>query len=191
MGNFCDRAVIVDPRTARPVQSGPPVGLIPAAAGEVRVSDDKRRKLRLLPEVLPDPTLGKGRSGGPRDRTLSHMQALFATAATAGVVAGCGDKAEPAKPEPSSTSATTATATATATASALTQKDPVPPETATPDASASAKPGTDPMNVRDAGDDAGTKKIVKPPPPPPTHYQVVDPVPTPFVQRNNNGSGVP
>ena len=146
------------------------------------MSEEIRRKLRLLPEVLPDPLLNRDRTTGPRDRTLSHMQRLFATAAaaTAAASGGCGDKADAPKPEPSATAAST---TATTTAS-VNQSDPVPPHTATAEVSSSAQTGADPRFPPDAGDDAGVKKTLppKPPPPPPTHYMVVDPVPQPFVQ---------
>ncbi len=150
-----------------------------------------RRKLQLLPEVLPDPTLNRDRTTGPRDRTLTHMQRLFATAAAASVVAGCGDKTDAVKPDPASSSTTKSTATASA--SALSQTDPVPPQTATAEASSSAHVGADPVSLPDAGDDAGVKKpiVQKPPLPPPTHYMVVDPVPTPFRTPGKNGPNVP
>ncbi len=149
-----------------------------------------RRKLQLLPEVLPDPMLNRDRTTGPRDRTLKHMQRLFATAAAATAVAGCGDKTDAVKPDPASS---TTSKTAAATASALSQTDPVPPQTAIPEASSSAHVGADPVSRPDAGDDAGVKKpiVQKPPPPPPTHYMVVDPVPTPFRMPGKNGPNQP
>src|SRR5262245_65364398 len=99
--------------------------------------DDKRR-LQLLPEVLPEPRADVGR-GGPRDRTLAHLQRLLAmTAASTALGSGCGNK-EAGAPDAGapaatveSTAAATASAAATETASASTS------DTAAPIASASA-----------------------------------------------------
>jgi hypothetical protein len=83
------------------------------------------RKLRLLPEVLPDPT-AKAAHGSPRARTMRHMQRLLAMAAATTAIA-CTKEGEPGirketdtpknKATTDPTTPTTATATVTATAS--------------------------------------------------------------------------
>lgn len=47
-----------------------------------------KKKLQLLPEVLPDPRPARSVTGGPRTRTLDHLQKLLAASAVAAL--GCG-----------------------------------------------------------------------------------------------------
>lgn len=71
------------------------------------MTDDKRR-LRLLPEVLPDPTRGVA-TGSVRERTLRHMNRLLALAATSATLGACsngrmtGDNAPSVDPGPDPT----------------------------------------------------------------------------------------
>jgi hypothetical protein len=54
-------------------------------------SDDKgktKKRLRLLPEVLPDPTRREG-TGSARQRTLKTMERLIAISAASALIAGC------------------------------------------------------------------------------------------------------
>jgi hypothetical protein len=88
--------------------------------------DDKRR-LKLLNEVLPKPTVGQ-EPHGPRARTLTHMQRLLALAAASATLgSGCPDKSPgsgygvvdpipspPTAPVPPASAITSATASATA-----------------------------------------------------------------------------
>jgi len=118
--------------------------------------NDKRRKLKLLPEVLPAPT-PSSRATSPRERTMLHMRRLVAATAMLGAGAdACSKPPEVVTPPPdlppppgTGTGAPTATATQAATA---------PPEPTAPPTVASS----------------GT-----PPPPPPPTYAVVDPMPPP------------
>ncbi|MEO7096742.1 MAG: hypothetical protein ABI175_26020 [Polyangiales bacterium] len=89
------------------------------------------RKLRLLPEVLPDPT-AKAAEGSPRARTVRHMQRLLAMAAATTALA-CTKEGEPGirkeneattKKKPTADPTATETATATATASTTAEPDP-------------------------------------------------------------------
>jgi hypothetical protein len=48
-----------------------------------------KKKLELLPEVLPEPKRTASGDGGVRARTLVHMQRLLAAAAAGGTLAGC------------------------------------------------------------------------------------------------------
>ncbi len=111
----------------------------------------EKRRLEMLPEVLPVPTKLAPR-GDVRSRTMQHMQRMVATAGALGAVAGC------TKSDTTTTQTVTVpSATSTATASAT---------TTTPLASASATaPTTAPTTV---------------PTGPPDHgYAVVDPMPMP------------
>ncbi len=86
-----------------------------------------KRRLRLMPEVLPDPTKQHHAQGAPRTRTLEHMRRLMAMAATTAAlgVACTKEGAPPIRKEddstakkkstpPDPTTAETATASATA-----------------------------------------------------------------------------
>ena len=115
------------------------------------------RKLRLLPEVLPDPT-AKAAHGSPRARTVRHMQRLLAMAAATSAFA-CTKDGEPGirndettkkpKTDPTVTATATATATETPTASATIPDpttgpgygvvDPMPPPAKCSGAAASIK----------------------------------------------------
>lgn len=116
------------------------------------------RKLRLLPEVLPDPT-AKAAEGSPRARTVRHMQRLLAMAAATTAMA-CAKDGEPGirkeneattkkKPTADPTVTTTATASETATATATIPDpttgpgygvvDPMPPPAKCSGAAASIK----------------------------------------------------
>ncbi|MEO8877021.1 MAG: hypothetical protein ABI461_15620, partial [Polyangiaceae bacterium] len=51
-------------------------------------ADEKKRKLQLMPEVLPDPRLArKDRDARPRERTIEHMKRLLALTASASALA--------------------------------------------------------------------------------------------------------
>ncbi len=52
------------------------------------MSEDTKRRLRLMPEVLPDPTQVSS-GGAPRTRTIEHLRRLMALAATTAALAGC------------------------------------------------------------------------------------------------------
>ena len=115
------------------------------------------RKLRLLPEVLPDPT-AKAHEGSPRARTVRHMQRLLAMAAATTALA-CTKDGEPGirkeseattKKKPTADpTVPTATASATETATATVPDpttgpgygvvDPMPPPAKCSGAAASIK----------------------------------------------------
>lgn len=145
---------------------------------------DSRRRLRLMNEVLPDPTLNRApsRAGGPRDRTMNHMQALLATAAATAAV-GCGAKEEPnAVPSGSTQPAATSAATP-GDAPSITQKDPTPPASASaaPSAVASTSASAAPSSSAIASSTpTNTTPPVVPTPPTRTPYIVVDPMPPPY-----------
>jgi hypothetical protein len=156
---------------------------------EVWVSEQPRRRLRLMNEVLPDPLLNQVRVGTARDRTMRHYQALLATAAASTLAPGCGAQDESPKPD-STPSSVTATSTASSSkpgpsGSAVVQTDPVPPASSKPVASA----GQDPPDTAKLPD-AGTPHVV-PPQPPNTGFMVVDPVPQPFRKPPPKSGGVP
>lgn len=119
---------------------------------------NERRKLKLLPEVLPAPA-PSSRATSPRERTMLHMRRLVAaTAMMSAGAEGCSkpkDVTPPDLPPPPGTASATATAPATAveTATAATSEPTAPPTVAS-----SGRP---------------------PPPPPPPTYAVVDPMPPP------------
>lgn len=86
----------------------------------------------MLPEVLPDPRAGRAREGGPRARTLAHMQRLVATAASMGVatgVAGCGKETKRRDPDPvpQPVASETATVPPVLTAEPPPTVNPIPP----------------------------------------------------------------
>lgn len=66
-----------------------------AADGGSNEKDGKKRRLQLMPEVLPDPKKAEG-TGSARQRTLKTMERLIAVSAasaliaSADVVGGCG-----------------------------------------------------------------------------------------------------
>ena len=118
---------------------------------------DSKRRLRLMPEVLPDPTPHHG-EGAPRQRTVAHLQRLMALTAALSASAACTKEGEPSarkedessfkrKSDSTATTATTTiattdtTATATATAPSATVTsigtgyavvDPLPPPAVCP-----------------------------------------------------------
>jgi hypothetical protein len=108
------------------------------------MSMDKRR-LKLLPEVLPDPTAARG-PGSPRQRTLEHMKRLLTVSAAMSAAVGCSKedqvavrpedpskmkKVNKAEPEPTTTTTTTASGTSTVPTTTPTPSyavvDPLPP----------------------------------------------------------------
>ncbi len=113
----------------------------------------QKRRLEMMPEVLPAPTVTPPLAprGNVRARTMQHMQRMVATAGALGAVTGC-TKSDTTTTQtvtvPSATSTTTATTTATS-----------------PLASASA---------------TATSTATSVPTGPPDHgYAVVDPMPMP------------
>ncbi len=114
---------------------------------------DRKRKLKLLPEVLPAPTPST-RSTSPRERTMLHMRRLVAATAMLGAGADGCSKPEPISPPPDLPPPPNTATTAPPTATQATTTPPDPVTTATPS--------------------------VKPPQPlPPPTYAVVDPMPPP------------
>lgn len=114
--------------------------------------DAGRRRLRLLPEVLPDPTPSFA-EGTPRQRTLAHARRLVALAAASSAIgAACTKEGTPTitKEDESVTKKSTKTEPTTTTTTT--------PSDAAPTASAST---------------------VTAPSIPPTGYAVVDPMPPP------------
>lgn len=137
------------------------------------MADPDKRRLRLMNEVLPEPS--PSAEGSPRQRTLANMQRLLALAATgAALSAGCTKPTEvPTSPEhPVESAATTATPSATSSDAAG-----VPTTVATAPPTSTAKPSASVVVAPSAST----------PPPPPPHvtatpvrgYGVVDPLPRP------------
>lgn len=143
-----------------------------------------RRRLTLMPEVLPKPRqllptsgrtlageLGAAPASAARARTVEHMKRLVAGVTSTVALVGCSDGAnntEAGSSKPADK--TTATATATAAVSA----------TATATATASIDPTT--SATGSATDSAVASQTIKKPvipPRPPTGYMVVDPMPMP------------
>ncbi|MEP7124768.1 MAG: hypothetical protein ABJE95_27820 [Byssovorax sp.] len=141
------------------------------------MSDQEKRRLRLMNEVLPEPA--PSGEGSPRQRTLANMQRLLALAAAgAALGAGCSKPTEPSTiTTPSAESAST---TAAPSASA--------PPSAAPTTVATAPPTTAPAASVVVAPSASTR-----PPPPPPHvtavpvrgYGVVDPLPRPVRLPDN------
>jgi hypothetical protein len=93
----------------------------------------EKRRLKLMPEVLPAPTTVT--SGNVRGRTLSHMQRMLATAMSAAAATDCA-RSDPGTqsvviPATSTTATTTAATTATTTATTTTTTTATAPPTAT------------------------------------------------------------
>jgi len=137
-----------------------------------------RRRLTLMPEVLPKPKkldgeLGAAPPSAARTRTMEHMKRLVAGVTSSVALVGCSDGAkneavESSKPADKTTATATATATATTTA------------TATATATATVSEPTDPTSSA-TGSAVASQTIKKTvtPPRPPTGYMVVDPMPMP------------
>jgi len=100
-----------------------------------------KRRLRLMPEVLPDPTPHHVQ-GAPRTRTLDHLRRLMALAATtASLGVACTKEGEPpirkedestakkksTPPDPTTTTTTTAPDTASTPTIGYGVVDPMPP----------------------------------------------------------------
>jgi hypothetical protein len=144
------------------------------------MSDEKKR-LKLMPEVLPDPRLAKkDRDRAPRERTIAHMKRLLALATSASAIAACTKGYAVVDPLPPPTSSV----------------GPMPvPDAGAIDAESPFGPfgpldaslgSTDDTAPQDAGVDAGAKK--KKPPVVSTvttrGYMVVDPLPPPTSMSN-------
>jgi len=109
----------------------------------------------IMPEVLPDPTRSLG-PGGPRQRTLSHMNRLLAVTAAGAAIGACS------KTQQGPTTGRTTIEVPPPPAESATPEDDTPPPAADRDASTGTGTGT------------GTEPI-----PEPTGYAVVDPMPPP------------
>ena len=134
-----------------------------------------RRRLTLMPEVLPKPKKLDDTPSAARARTLEHMKRLVAGVTSSVAIVGCSDSPDAAtssstKPADKTSATATATASATATATA----------TATASATATVSEPTDPTSSATGSAIASqsAKKVVVPPRPP-TGYMVVDPMPMP------------
>jgi len=137
--------------------------------------DDKRR-LQLLPEVLPQPRADEG-PGGPRERTLGHLQHLLALAAASTAFSGCSNK-DAGAPDASAPVATADSTAATASATASAPPDPTPSATADAIIDAGAPDAaTDAAAIGSAAASASAKP--KPPARPRSGYHVVDMLPPP------------
>ncbi|HTJ83999.1 MAG TPA: hypothetical protein VL400_19905, partial [Polyangiaceae bacterium] len=88
----------------------------------------ERRRLNMMPEVLPAPPPRDAAPSAPRARALEHMHKLLAGATATAALVGCGSEEPTARPEPSATGAATTAPTASS------------PATASPSATASAEP---------------------------------------------------
>lgn len=115
-----------------------------------------KRKLKLMSEVLPDPTANRG-PGSPRQRTLEHMRRLLAVSVAATAALGCSKEDQPAirpedpskmkkaNPEPEPTTVTTTSPSVTSTVPTTSPTptyavvDPLPPPAACPGLAASIK----------------------------------------------------
>jgi hypothetical protein len=117
----------------------------------------KKRDKQIMPEVLPDPTRNLG-PGGPRQRTMKHMNRLLAVTAAGAAIGACS-KTQQNQP---TSGASTIEVPAPPAESAGSKEDDTPPPRA--DRDAAIEPGTG----------TGTEPI-----PEPTGYGVVDPMPPP------------
>jgi hypothetical protein len=145
------------------------------------MSDDKKR-LKLMPEVLPDPRLAKkDRDSAPRERTIAHMKRLLALATSASAIAACTKGYAVVDPLPPPGTATVG---------------PPPPPDAGMDADSPFGPFQSPDDAdklasmddagpADTGADAGAKKKKKVvvSPVPTRGYMVVDPLPPPSMNN--------
>jgi hypothetical protein len=64
----------------------------------VKTMNDKKRKLSLLPEVLPAPQPIAG--GGPRQRTIKNLRRLAAAASAVATIQGCNGGYQTVDPVP-------------------------------------------------------------------------------------------
>ncbi len=91
-----------------------------AADGGSNEQDDKKRRLQLMPEVLPDPKKAGG-TGSVRQRTIKTMERLIAVSAASAIiggasaVGGCGYGVVDPLPPPSNCPNIASTITAKAT----------------------------------------------------------------------------
>ena len=151
------------------------------------MSDQKKRKLNMMPEVLPDPRLAKkDRDAGPRERTIAHMKRLLALTASAGVVAACTKGYAVVDPLPPPGTATIGPPTGpdAGPPGVMDAESPFGPFVSPDDA---AKLGSmDDGGAQDAGVDAGAKKKKIPivSTVPTRGYMVVDPLPPPTSMNN-------
>ncbi len=153
------------------------------------MSEDKKRKLQLMPEVLPDPRLAKQnqsgqRDAGPRERTIAHMKRLLTLAAGASAVAACTKGYAVVDPLPPPGTATIGPPIGPPDASAADAETPFGPFGPP---TADSNLGTmDDGGAQDAGVDAGVKKKKTPvvSTVPTRGYMVVDPLPPPTSMNN-------
>ena len=138
---------------------------------------EKRRRLKLLPEVLPAPTVSSAEES-PRARTREHMQRLLTAAAITGTLACTHQAAENRGPPPVDAQPGLVDAGHAADGSPQPAADAVAPPT--PDASAPpAVPRHGPLfEIVDAGAHS------------PHHggYRVVDPMPPPGMRNRKRGT---
>lgn len=148
------------------------------------MSDKEKRKLKLMPEVLPDPRLAKkDRDRGPRERTIAHMKRLLTLATSASAIAACTKGYAVVDPLPPPGTATIGPPTPPPDAG-MDAETPFGPFQSPDDA---AKLGSmDDAGPQDAGVDAGAKKkktqVVSTVPT--RGYMVVDPLPPPTSMNN-------
>lgn len=149
------------------------------------MSDEpKKRSLKLMPEVLPDPRLAKkDRDKGPRERTIAHMKKLLTLTTSASAIAACSHGYAVVDPLPPPGTATIGPPVGPPDAG-IDAESPFGPFLSPEDA---AKLGSmDDAGPVDAGVDAGAKK--KKPPVvstvPTRGYMVVDPLPPPTSMNN-------
>jgi hypothetical protein len=157
----------------------------------LNMSDQEKRKLRLMPEVLPDPRLAKkDRDRGPRERTLEHMRRLLTLTTSASAIAACSHGYAVVDPLPPPGTATIGPPVGPPDAGSVTDADTPFGPFAPLDASLGSMDDTDPIvDASLAKDhDAGAKK--KKPPVvstvPTRGYMVVDPLPPPSMQNPRN-----
>lgn len=147
------------------------------------------KKLKLLPEVLPAPTLDAGAAArpSPRERTLSRLSKLMAVAATGAVLAGCGGDEKSGAPGSGTTTGASPAASGAASAEP-TAASAAATASAEPTATATAAVAEAPDAGSDAGDGGpqvaatGSAKLKPAQPQPPRRdrgYQVVDMLPSP------------
>jgi hypothetical protein len=148
------------------------------------MSDEKKR-LKLMPEVLPDPRLAKkDRDTGPRERTIAHMKRLLALATSASAIAACTKGYAVVDPLPPPGTATVGPPLPPPDAGAGMDADtPFGPFQSPDDAYKVA--AMDDAGPADAGTDAGAKKKKKVviSPVPTRGYMVVDPLPPPSMNN--------
>ena len=154
------------------------------------MSDEKKRKLQLMPEILPDPLLVRGpakkdRDARPRERTIAHMKRLLALTAGATAVAACTKGYAVVDPLPPPGTATIGPPIPPTFDAGMDADTPFGPFQSPDDAAKLA--AMDDAGPQDAGADAGVKKKKTPPiasAVPTRGYMVVDPLPPPTSMSN-------